>query len=92
MTQDALIHVLHETLLLALSIAGPLLAAGLAVGLVVAVVQAATQIQESTLNFLPKIVAVGAALAFLGPWALDKLVTFITSAIAELAHVAPGAM
>jgi flagellar biosynthetic protein FliQ len=90
--QDALIHVLHETLWLALSIAGPLLAAGLAVGLCVAVFQAATQIQESTLNFLPKIIAIGAALALLAPWALDKLVSFTTNTIAELAHLAPGAM
>jgi flagellar biosynthetic protein FliQ len=87
-----LIQVLHQTLLLALSIAGPLLGAGLVVGLVVAVIQAATQIQESTLNFLPKVIAIGGALALIGPWALDKLVTFTTSAITELAHIAPGAM
>ena len=62
-----------ETMLL---VGGPLLLVALLVGLLVSVFQALTQINESTLTFIPKILAMGGALLILGPWMLRMLTTF----------------
>lgn len=59
-----------------LLITGPLLILALAVGLLVSIFQATTQIQEQTLAFIPKIVAVLVGLLFFGPWMLSTLVEF----------------
>ena len=60
-----------------LYVAAPVLVTVLAVGLVVSIFQAATQINEATLSFVPKIVAAVAALAVAGPWMLTTLVEYI---------------
>jgi len=59
-----------------LLITGPLLILALGVGLLVSIFQATTQIQEQTLAFVPKIVAVLAGLVFFGPWMLSKMIEF----------------
>ncbi|MBM7598581.1 flagellar biosynthetic protein FliQ [Virgibacillus halotolerans] len=59
-----------------LLVCGPLLILALAVGLLVSIFQATTQIQEQTLAFIPKIVAVFVGLIFFGPWMLTKMVEF----------------
>jgi flagellar biosynthetic protein FliQ len=56
----------------------PLLLAGLVVGLIVSVFQAVTQIQEQTLAFIPKIIAIAAVLVILGPWMLNQLLGYTT--------------
>jgi flagellar biosynthetic protein FliQ len=61
---------------LAFMIALPLLLVALGVGLIVSVFQAVTQIQEQTLSFIPKIVAMGATLVIAGPWMLGQVVTY----------------
>lgn len=76
MTEGTVIYLAREALTTALLVAGPMLGFGLVVGLLVSILQAATQIQEQTLAFVPKIVAIlVAALAF-GPWMLRVLVDF----------------
>lgn len=60
-----------------LMVAAPLLLTVLAVGLVVSIVQAATQIHEATLSFVPKIAAAVAVLALAGPWMLTTLVEYL---------------
>ena len=72
--------------------AAPILGAGLVVGLLIAVFQAATQIQEASLVFVPKLLAMGAAVAIIGPWALETLVGLTQNLIAQLAMLGPGAM
>jgi flagellar biosynthetic protein FliQ len=67
-----------------LMIAGPILGAGLLVGLIVSVFQAVTQIQEATLTFIPKLVAILAVLAFLGHFMLHRLLDFTTGLLANL--------
>ena len=57
-------------------LAGPLLGAALAVGLLIGILQAATQIQEMTLSFIPKLLALVVALFIGGPWMIQVLVTF----------------
>jgi flagellar biosynthetic protein FliQ len=53
-----------------------MLLAGLVIGLVISIFQAVTQIQEQTLSFIPKIVALVAVVAIAGPWMLDTMVTW----------------
>ncbi|SFA77393.1 flagellar biosynthetic protein FliQ [Lentibacillus halodurans] len=59
-----------------LLVSGPLLILALAVGLLVSIFQATTQIQEQTLAFIPKIIAVFVGIVFLGPWMLTQMVEF----------------
>lgn len=59
-----------------LLVAGPLLILALSVGLLVSIFQATTQIQEQTLAFIPKIVAVLVGLVFFGPWMLNHMIEF----------------
>jgi flagellar biosynthetic protein FliQ len=67
----------QQSLYMLLTVAAPVLLTVLAVGLVVSVFQAATQIHEQTLSFVPKIVAAVAVLAFAGPWMLTTLVEYV---------------
>lgn len=76
MQPDFLIALLQESLMTVLSLAGPLLGISLVVGLVVSVLQAATQIQEMTLVFVPKMLAVFATLVFSGAFMLDAIGRF----------------
>lgn len=72
------VRVAREALYLAILVSAPSLAAALGVGLVVGVVQTVTQLQESTLSFVPKMAAVLLVLAVLGPWMGSELVRFTT--------------
>lgn len=76
MNQDVVVDLAMDALMLGLKVAFPLLLAGLIVGLVVSVFQAVTQIQEMTLAFIPKIIAVAAVLIVGGPWMLGQLVSY----------------
>lgn len=67
----------QQGLLILLTVAAPMLAVVLVVGLAVSIFQAVTQINESTLTFVPKIVAAVATLAVAGPWMLTTLVEYI---------------
>jgi flagellar biosynthetic protein FliQ len=58
-------------------VSAPVLVTVLAVGLVVSIFQAATQISEATLSFVPKVVAAVAVLAFAGPWMMSTLVEYL---------------
>jgi flagellar biosynthetic protein FliQ len=67
----------QEGLLQLLMVSAPVLLAVLVVGLLVSVFQAATQISEATLSFVPKVVAAVAVLAFAGPWMMSTLVEYL---------------
>jgi flagellar biosynthetic protein FliQ len=76
MNQDVVVNLTMGAMELALKIALPLLLVGLVVGLVVSVFQAVTQIQEMTLAFIPKVLALVAVIAIAGPWMLGQLETY----------------
>ena len=76
MDPDFVVSLLQETLYTTLSLAGPLLLVSMAVGLLVSIVQAATQIQEMTLVFVPKMLAVFAAMVIFGAFMLDAIARF----------------
>ena len=67
----------QQGLMLLLMVAAPVLLAVLVIGIVVSVFQAATQIHESTLSFVPKIIAAVVVIAIAGPWMLTTLVEYI---------------
>ncbi len=76
MTPDFVVGFARQSIELTLTIAMPMLGVGLGVGVVVSVLQAATQIQEMTLTFVPKIIAVFLALLISFPWVMDKMIAF----------------
>ena len=73
MNQDVVVSLAMDAITLALKVALPLLLVGLVVGLVISVFQAITQIQEQTLAFIPKVLAMIAVIAIAGPWMLGQL-------------------
>jgi flagellar biosynthetic protein FliQ len=81
--QDA-VDIGREALLVATIIAAPVLLAGTIVGLVVGLLQALTQIQEQTVAFVPKLLAMILALGFTMPWILTRLVEYSQEMIAEI--------
>ncbi|MCW5657877.1 MAG: flagellar biosynthesis protein FliQ [Burkholderiaceae bacterium] len=78
----------QQGLMLMLMVAAPLLITVLVVGLVVSVLQAATQINEATLSFVPKVIAAVVVLAVAGPWMLNTLVEYIQRTLQSI----PGAV
>ena len=76
MNSTAVIAMIREALELTLLVSAPLLLTALAVGLVVSVFQAATQINEMTLSFIPKLLGVFVAIVVAGPWILQLLVDY----------------
>lgn len=77
MTPEEVMNMAYQGMRVTLLLAGPLLLTALATGLLVSLFQAATQINEMTLSFIPKILGVFAVLVFTGPWLL-KLITDYT--------------
>ena len=84
MTPEFVIGFARQSIELALMIAMPMLGIGLLVGILVSVIQAATQIQEMTLTFIPKVVSIFIALLLAFPWILDKMVTFTRNLILNI--------
>ena len=76
MNSTAVINLMSEALQLTLLVSAPLLLTALVVGLVVSVFQAATQINEMTLSFIPKLVGVFVAIVVSGPWILQLLIDY----------------
>ena len=76
MTPEEVLDVGREALWLAVLLAGPILGAALVVGLLIGIFQAATQIQEMTLSFIPKLLAVIVTLFVAGSWMLQVVVSF----------------
>lgn len=76
MSQMMIYEVLNRAIWVATEIGAPILLIGGGVGLVMALVQAATQLSEPALTFIPKLAAVMVAMLFMGPWAMAKLTAF----------------
>jgi flagellar biosynthetic protein FliQ len=87
MTPESVLTLGQQALQLALLLAAPLLLASLAVGLLVGVFQSATQINEMTLSFIPKVLAMAVTLALTGPWMLQMLTEFTRQLIESIPGV-----
>ncbi len=86
MNEDTLLELTRRALLVGLELSLPLLLVTLIVGVTVSLFQAVTQIQETTLAFVPKVLAFAVTLAILGPWMLSVIVGFM----AGMFNGAPG--
>ena len=78
MTVDEIVAIASEALFLVIKVSAPVLLVSLIIGLIISIFQTVTSIQEQTLTFVPKIVAVFLALILLGNWMLTQLTGFIT--------------
>ncbi|BAE84766.1 flagellar biosynthetic protein FliQ [Desulfitobacterium sp. LBE] len=85
MNQSDVLYLAKEALMTALMIGGPVLGVSLLVGLLVSIFQAMTQIQEQTLTFIPKILAIALVMLLLGPWMLNVITGFTTNLFNDLA-------
>jgi flagellar biosynthetic protein FliQ len=81
MNSMTVMSLVYQAMLVALKMAAPLLLVVLTVGLVISIFQAATQINEMTLAFVPKLLAAGVALVLLGPWLINTMVDFLQTLI-----------
>jgi flagellar biosynthetic protein FliQ len=76
MNPDLVVNLVQQALQTTILVSAPLLLAALVTGLIVSVFQAATQINEMTLSFIPKLLAIFAVAALAGPWMLGLMVDF----------------
>ena len=84
MTPESVIDIGRTALQMTLLVSAPLLLAALAVGLLVSVFQAATQINEMTLSFIPKLVAILVAMVLAGPWMITMMTDYIRQLLENL--------
>ena len=84
MSNDLALVLSNQMLWTAIMVGGPVIGLALLVSLLVSVIQVATQIQEMSLTFVPKIVTVAFVLIAFGGWMLEKLTSFATQVISEI--------
>jgi flagellar biosynthesis protein FliQ len=87
MTPQTVLTLAQQALWITALVSAPLLLTALVVGLVVSVFQAATQINEMTLSFIPKLLAMFAALVLAGPWMLALLVDYVQRLFTSIPQV-----
>jgi flagellar biosynthesis protein FliQ len=87
MSSDGAIDLLRNAMLIAAQVAGPVLLAALVVGLMVGIFQTATQVNEASVSFLAKLIAVAVALVVLGPLMLTELVDYTRASIKAISGV-----
>ena len=90
MTPETVITVGRQALEMMLVVSAPLLLIALGVGLVVSFFQAITQLNEQTLSFLPKLIAVAATLVVIGPWMITTLVDYLQRTLIGIPQMVSG--
>lgn len=90
MSDSQVVHIGLQAMTVAAKLGAPILLTALLVGFAVSLFQSATQIQEVTLSFVPKAVAVGVALLLTGNWMLHELVSFTTSLFGQIPDLLGG--
>ncbi len=87
MNEETVMAIASEAIKTTIYLAGPLLFAAMAIGIVVSVLQAITQINESTLTFIPKMVAVIVVLVVMAPWMLEVLQNYATHVLVSAGEI-----
>ena len=87
MTPESVMVMGQEAMRVALMMAAPLLLVAMVSGLIISILQAATQINEQTLSFIPKILAVAATGVIAGPWMLNLLLDYIRTLFSNLPYI-----
>jgi flagellar biosynthetic protein FliQ len=90
MTPELVADVLRHALTSGAMVMAPILLTGLTVGITVGALQAATQVNEPTLTFVPKVTAVGLVAGFILPWALTRLVSIFDLVVRAIASLGGG--
>jgi len=86
MTPEAAVHIIHQALMAAFSLAAPLLLIGFAVGIVVNLVQVATSLQDNAFSTFPRLAAFLAGFTVLMPWMLKQLISYTQTVFTEIAR------
>ena len=86
MTPEFITGFFYEAIKTTILLAAPMLLAGLAVGLLVSIFQAATSINEMTLTFIPKMLAVAIALIFFFPWMIHTMIVFMENLFNNISY------
>lgn len=87
MTPEFVVNIGRQAIETVLMLSAPMLIAALVVGIIISVFQAATQINEQTMTFIPKIVAVFVTMLIFAPWILQKMTAFISMIFAQLPNI-----
>lgn len=87
MNEGIVMSMFYEALLAALKLAAPVLIVSVVVGLVIAIMQAATQVHEQTLTFVPKLIAIAVILLLMGPWMISTMRDFTIGIFETIAQV-----
>jgi flagellar biosynthetic protein FliQ len=87
MTQEMILGHAQQAVMMMLMLAGPLLLVSLVVGLAVSIFQAVTQVNEMTLTFVPKVVAIFVVLIVMGPWMMQMLLGYTANTFTSIALV-----
>lgn len=84
MSPEEVMNLAYQGMRVSLFLAGPVLITALGVGLLVSLFQAATQVNEMTLTFIPKVLSIFAVLVIAGPWQLEVIVSFTRKLLTEI--------
>lgn len=87
MSETFVVSIGKQAVTAALTVAAPVLIISMVVGLLISLFQAVTQIQEQTLTFVPKMLAIIVTFVIIGPWMLQTLVTFIQNMLNNISYV-----
>ncbi|WML49270.1 flagellar biosynthesis protein FliQ [Neobacillus sp. PS3-34] len=84
MSEEMVVSIAERGIYTVLMVCGPLMIVALVVGLIISIFQATTQIQEQTLAFVPKIIAVMLGIVFFGPWMLSRMLSYANEIFSNL--------
>jgi flagellar biosynthetic protein FliQ len=87
MTTDGALELFRNALIIGAKVTGPMLIVALLIGLVVGVLQAATQVNEASISFVTKLVAIGVTAVVLGSWTLRQMVDYTSRTISSISEV-----
>lgn len=87
MSEDMVVGIIKDAIQTGLLISAPILIVSVLVGLIISIFQATTQIQEQTLTFVPKLIAIAIVGLFTGVWMLNQMVDFTERIFTYIAHI-----
>ena len=87
MTPETIYRIGQDAMVVAVKLTAPVLLPSLVIGLIIAMFQAATQINEMTLTFVPKLIVIGIVLLVMGPWMLQMFLDYFQGLIRDIPHL-----
>ncbi|MCL2754155.1 MAG: flagellar biosynthesis protein FliQ [Oscillospiraceae bacterium] len=87
MSPEIVLSVFSEALWLAIRMVAPMLLMAMGIGLIIAILQAATQVQEQTMTFAPKLIGIAVALLIFGPWMMNQSMDFMKTIFERVSQI-----